>query len=83
MNANMLQLPPIKPIDNSKPFLSYHDPKAFSQYHHQPNHDTKKCYQLIIKIQYFIDNNAISIAGVNDKGNKFVAPNKNLQIFIN
>lgn len=32
MNANVLQLPPIKPIDPCKPLPALHDPKAFFQY---------------------------------------------------
>lgn len=84
LNKNVLKRPPINPIDTSKHLPPYHDPKAFCQYHHQPDHDTNKCYSLRSGIQDFIDNNIISVVGVNDKGNKSIAPpNQNLQIFTN
>lgn len=84
LQKDVLNLPPIKPIDISKPFPPYHDPKAFCKYHHQPDHDTEKYYSLRSRIQDLIDNNTISIAGVNDIGKKYVAPpNQNLQIFTN
>lgn len=57
INKKMLKLPPIKPINTSKPFPPYHDPKAFFQFHRQPGHDTEKCYTLRSRIQDFIGNN--------------------------
>lgn len=80
----MLKLPPINPVDTSKPFPFYHDPKAFCQYHRQPSHDTEKCYTLRGEIEDFIDNYTIFKFGVNDEVKKSVAPpNQNLQIFTN
>lgn len=78
----MLTLPLIKQIDPAKMKSPYFDNKSFCQFHRQPGHDTEKCFALKGKVQDLIDNNTISVSGVNDKGNKSVAPpNQNLQIF--
>lgn len=79
-----MKLPPIYPIDTSNPFPPPFDPKSYCQYHCQDSHDTEKCYRLKHAFQDFIDSNTIVVDGVNDKGNKFVAPpNQNLEIFTN
>ena len=78
----MITLPPIKKIDPAKLNSPYFDNKSFCQFHRQPGHDTEKCFALKGKIQDLIDNNTIFVLGLNDKGNKFVAPNQNLKIFI-
>lgn len=67
IDENVFKLPPIKPIDTSKPLPSCHDTEAFFQFHRQPSHDNEN-YTLRSRIQDFIDSNAISVAGVNDKG---------------
>lgn len=80
LNNNVFKLPRIKPIDPSKPFSPYHDAKYFCQYHRQPN-ETEICHSLRSRIHDLIHNNTISIAGVNDKWNKSIAPpNQNLKI---
>ena len=82
LERNVITLPPIKQIDLVKMNSPYFDNKSFCQFHRQPGHDTKKCFVLKGKIQDLIDNNAISVTGVNDKGNKSIAPpNQNLKIF--
>lgn len=73
-NDNVLQLPPIKPIDPSQSLENSFDHKAFCPYHCQDNHDIEKCYRLRHKTQDLIDSNTIYVEGVNDKVNKFVAP---------
>lgn len=60
----------------------YFDNNSFCQFHCQPRHDTETCFALKCKIRDLIDNNTISLVGVNNKVNKFVAPpNQNLKIF--
>lgn len=84
INANVMKLSPINPIDTSKPLPTTFDPKAFCQYHRQARHDTEKYYQLKHAIQDLVDSNTITVEGVNDKGNKSVSPpNQNVQIFTN
>ncbi|GLJ39441.1 hypothetical protein SUGI_0805560 [Cryptomeria japonica] len=82
LERNVLTLPPIEKIDPAKINSLYFDNKSFCQFHRQPGHDTEKCFSLKGKIQDLIDNNTISVSGVNDKGNTSVAPpNQNLKIF--
>lgn len=81
----MIKLPPVKPIDPSKPLVVSFYPKTFCQYHHQPiyhhqpSHDIEKCYRMKHVVQDLIDSNTTIVEGVNDIGNKSVSPpNQNL-----
>ncbi|GLJ42464.1 hypothetical protein SUGI_0880030 [Cryptomeria japonica] len=84
LQRNVIKIPPIKPVDPSKLASPYFDSNSFCQFHCQPGHDTEKYFALKSEIQDLIDNNTIFVAGVNDKGNKSIAPPKqNLKIFTN
>lgn len=46
IHDGILKLPPIHPIDTSKLMPKYFDLNSLCQYHHQPSHDTQRCYTL-------------------------------------
>lgn len=44
IHVGILNLLPIHIIDPSKPLPKYLDLNTFYPYHHEPSHDTQKCY---------------------------------------
>ena len=55
IHANIIKLPPIYPIDTSKPMPKSFDENMFFKYHQQPGHDTQNNYALKNYIHGLID----------------------------
>lgn len=80
----MITLATVKPLDTTKPLPPTFKPNAYCHFHHQNGHDIEQCKHLKHLVQDLIDLGCLSLAGVNDQGNKSIAPpNQNLQIFTN
>lgn len=74
LQQQMITFPTIKSLDTTKPLPPTFKPNAYCHFHCQNGHDTKQCKYLKHLVQDLIDSSHLFIAGVNDQGNKFVAP---------
>lgn len=84
LEKNLISLPPIRAPDSTKPLPPNYRPNSYCHFYRQNGHDIEHCKHLKHLVQDLIDSNHISIGGVNDQWNKFVAPpNQNFQIFTN
>jgi hypothetical protein len=84
VEKKMISLPLVKPLDPNKPLLLSHKNNDYCHFHQKNGHDIKHFKRLKHLVQDLIDSSRLSIGGVNDQGNKYVAPpNQNFQIFMN